>query len=27
LGILRMDLHNPVIVEDRLAGFEDLTIL
>jgi release factor glutamine methyltransferase len=22
-----MDLHNPVIVEDRLAGFEDLTIL
>ena len=27
LGISRMDLHNPVIVEDRLAGFEDLTIL
>lgn len=27
LGILRMDLHNPIIVEDRLAGFEDLTIL
>ena len=27
LGISRMDLHNPVIVEDRLAGYEDLTIL
>jgi len=27
LGMSRMDLHNPVIVEDRLAGFEDLTIL
>ena len=27
LGISRMDLHNPIIVEDRLAGFEDLTIL
>ena len=27
LGISRMELHNPVIVEDRLAGFEDLTIL
>jgi len=27
LGISRMDLHNPVIVENRLAGFEDLTIL
>jgi release factor glutamine methyltransferase len=27
LGISRMDLHNPVIVEDRLAHFEDLTIL
>ena len=27
LGISRMDLHNPVIVEDRLAGFGDLTIL
>ncbi len=27
LGISRMDLHNPVIVEDRLAAFEDLTIL
>ena len=27
LGISRMDLHNPVIVEERLAGFEDLTIL
>ena len=27
LGISRMDLHNPVIVEDRLSGFEDLTIL
>jgi release factor glutamine methyltransferase len=27
LGLSRMDLHNPVIVEDRLAGFEDLTIL
>ena len=27
LGISRMHLHNPVIVEDRLAGFEDLTIL
>ena len=27
LGISRMDLHNSVIVEDRLAGFEDLTIL
>lgn len=27
LGISRMDLHNPVIVEDRLANFGDLTIL
>jgi release factor glutamine methyltransferase len=27
LGISRMDLHNPVIVEDRLAGFEDMTIV
>ena len=27
LGISRMDLHTPVIVENRLAGFEDLTIL
>ena len=27
LGISRMDLHNPVILEDRLAGYEDLTIL
>ena len=27
LGISRMDLHNPVIIEDRLSGFEDLTIL
>jgi release factor glutamine methyltransferase len=27
LEISRMDLHNPVIVEDRLAGYEDLTIL
>ena len=27
LGISRMDLHNPVIVEDGLAAFEDLTIL
>jgi len=27
LGISRMDLHNPVIVEDRLAGYDDLTIL
>ena len=22
-----MDLHNPVVVEDRLAGFEDMTIV
>ena len=27
LGISRMDLHNPVIVDDRLANFGDLTIL
>lgn len=27
LGISRMDLHNPVILEDRLANFGDLTIL
>jgi release factor glutamine methyltransferase len=27
LGISRMDLHNPVILEDRLAGFEDMTIV
>jgi release factor glutamine methyltransferase len=27
LGITRMDLHNPVIVDDRLANFGDLTIL
>ena len=27
LGISRMDLHNPVLVEDRLAGFEDMTIV
>ena len=27
LGISRMDLHNPVIVEDCLANFGDLTIL
>ena len=27
LGISRIDLHNPVIVEDRLAGFEDMTIV
>jgi len=27
LGISRMDLHNPVVVEDRLAGFEDMTIV
>jgi release factor glutamine methyltransferase len=27
LGISRMDLHNPVILDDRLANFGDLTIL
>jgi len=27
LGISRMDLHNPVVLEDRLANFGDLTIL
>lgn len=27
LGISRMDLHNPVILEDRLVNFGDLTIL
>jgi release factor glutamine methyltransferase len=27
LGISRMDLHNPVILENRLANFGDLTIL
>jgi release factor glutamine methyltransferase len=27
LGISRMDLHNPVILEDRLANFGDLAIL
>jgi release factor glutamine methyltransferase len=27
MGISRMDLHNPVILDDRLANFGDLTIL